>query len=251
MKHKSLFISVVVSLLITACSFGQRDSNGTDIEGTLASQATLLAHLATSVAGQEQANQSQWNAIGHLATQMPLALGMFTPIPPDMTLVPTMPQTIDSPTPYPLCTPPACAPDEMYYCPGECPGGCGTTCATATPGVSPGFGQVWGDICYPDESSPAMNIYFQNLETEQLQPFHIQENQTTYRFELPAGVYVAFALVSNHTYSIGTYSEYVVCGLGDNCTDHTQVPFLVRDDHVTIGVDICDWYTDTQSLFPT
>jgi hypothetical protein len=37
------------------------------------------------------------------------------------------------PTPFPLCTPPACAEGEDYYCPGECPGGCGTTCATPSP----------------------------------------------------------------------------------------------------------------------
>ncbi len=35
-------------------------------------------------------------------------------------------------TPYVMCTPPACAPDEIYYCPGECLGGCGTTCVTPT-----------------------------------------------------------------------------------------------------------------------
>ncbi len=36
-------------------------------------------------------------------------------------------------TPMPVCTPPACALGEEYYCAGECPGGCGTTCATPTP----------------------------------------------------------------------------------------------------------------------
>jgi len=35
-------------------------------------------------------------------------------------------------TPYVMCTPPACQPHEIYYCPGECLGGCGTTCITPT-----------------------------------------------------------------------------------------------------------------------
>jgi hypothetical protein len=35
-------------------------------------------------------------------------------------------------TPYVMCTPPACASDEVYYCEDECPGGCGTTCVTPT-----------------------------------------------------------------------------------------------------------------------
>ena len=46
------------------------------------------------------------------------------------------PSTREQPTPVPVCTPPACSPDEVYYCLGECPGGCGTTCATATPSGS-------------------------------------------------------------------------------------------------------------------
>jgi len=36
-------------------------------------------------------------------------------------------------TPEIVCTPPACAEDEVYYCEDRCPGGCGTTCVTKTP----------------------------------------------------------------------------------------------------------------------
>ena len=43
-------------------------------------------------------------------------------------------------TPAPMCTPPACAEDEVYYCPGECPGGCGTVCVTVTPATQGGQG---------------------------------------------------------------------------------------------------------------
>lgn len=32
----------------------------------------------------------------------------------------------------PVCTPPACSEDEVYFCPDTCPGGCGTGCATPT-----------------------------------------------------------------------------------------------------------------------
>lgn len=31
-------------------------------------------------------------------------------------------------TPILMCTPPACGPDEVYFCEGDCPGGCGTIC---------------------------------------------------------------------------------------------------------------------------
>jgi glucose/arabinose dehydrogenase len=36
-------------------------------------------------------------------------------------------------TPIPVCTPPPCSANEVYYCPDECIGGCGTVCATHTP----------------------------------------------------------------------------------------------------------------------
>ena len=37
-------------------------------------------------------------------------------------------------TPAPVCTPPACAANEQYFCAGDCPGGCGTICVTPTVG---------------------------------------------------------------------------------------------------------------------
>jgi len=45
--------------------------------------------------------------------------------------------TPSAPTPYVMCTPPACAAGEVYYCPGECPGGCGTICVTPTAELPP------------------------------------------------------------------------------------------------------------------
>lgn len=241
-KHRSLIIIFIVSLLAVGCTIDMGGSNVSerDLEETLSAQSTLLANLSTQAAGLEKSIQSQGDAISYLATQMPIALGRITPIPPGVTLVPT---------PYAVCTPPACAPDEMYYCPGECPGGCGTTCATATPGASSGSGVVWGEVCYPSEGVPAMTLYFQNIQTSETLSFPIQENQTSYRYELPAGVYIAFAWLPDREAG-GSYSEYVLCGAGANCTDHTLVPFLVQEDHVTTGVDICDWYGDAQLLPP-
>lgn len=248
---KSLIILFAVFFLTAACSIGvwETGKSDRDLEETVAFQGTMLARLSTQALGQEQTNEAQWDVISYLATQMPFALDLITPIPPGITITPTPYQTIETPTPYPMCTPPACAPDEMYYCPGECPGGCGTTCATATPGASSGIGQVWGEICYPSESIPAMTLYFQNTSTLQTLSFSIEENQTSYRYELPAGVYIAFAWLPDGEFG-GSYSEYVLCGGGENCTNHSLVPFLVQGDHVTTGVDICDWYGDPGLLPP-
>jgi hypothetical protein len=61
---------------------------------------------------------------------------------PDATtqLVPADPAAVVEPPvldvveqPVLMCTPPACAPDEVYFCEGDCPGGCGTICVTPSP----------------------------------------------------------------------------------------------------------------------
>jgi serine/threonine protein kinase len=46
---------------------------------------------------------------------------------------------LEEETPVPMCTPPACADNEVYVCAGDddCPGGCGTICATVTPRPPP------------------------------------------------------------------------------------------------------------------
>ena len=38
-----------------------------------------------------------------------------------------------TPSPAPVCTPPACPSGQVLYCPGVCPGGCGVVCVTPTP----------------------------------------------------------------------------------------------------------------------
>ena len=50
-------------------------------------------------------------------------------------LEPGQPVPTRTPTPSvgPLCTPPPCGADEVFFCPEKCPGGCGTVCATRTP----------------------------------------------------------------------------------------------------------------------
>ena len=43
------------------------------------------------------------------------------------------PSATPTATAGPVCTPPLCAPGEVYSCPGVCPGGCGTVCAPPQP----------------------------------------------------------------------------------------------------------------------
>jgi serine protease len=69
-------------------------------------------------------------------TLTPTPTSTFTPIAPTDTPTPTTEPISEHNgdlTPAPVCTPPACQPGEVFYCPGDCPGGCGTQCATPTP----------------------------------------------------------------------------------------------------------------------
>ncbi|MBE2200132.1 MAG: tetratricopeptide repeat protein [Anaerolinea sp.] len=75
-------------------------------------------------------------------TFTPMADLTATAVPPTLTLRPTMTSTLAIiPTAMfaPVCTPPACAMNEVYFCPGECSGGCGTTCVTVTPASTNNF----------------------------------------------------------------------------------------------------------------
>ncbi len=73
-----------------------------------------------------------------------------------------------TPTMQPVCTPPACGPDEAIYCPDECPGGCGVVCATFTPGATVDEGgegvtatatSTMQPVCTPPACGPDEAIY--------------------------------------------------------------------------------------------
>jgi len=57
--------------------------------------------------------------------------GVVVPDSPLRAILPFSPSA--APQPQPVCTPPNCAADEEYHCPGDCPGGCGTICVTLPP----------------------------------------------------------------------------------------------------------------------
>ncbi|MCJ7550283.1 MAG: hypothetical protein MUQ30_11445, partial [Anaerolineae bacterium] len=133
--------------------------------------------------------------------------------------------------------------------------------ATPTPLATPapiwGLAKVSGGICFPGGQIPAMKAYFQNTTTNRIVEMTISENQSTYDVNLPAGEYIAYAGLPDFPI-VGWYSEYVLCGLGAECIDHTPVRFQALPDRLTIGIDLCDWVSDsglpaqaTVSLLPT
>ena len=238
--NKKLFL--IIFLISSTIYFAGCRSNfrsQSKLESTLEHQNTTIAHLETQISEAGDTNWRQWEAISYLSTQMPFALDLITPIPSGVTL---------TPTPFAVCTPPACRPDEVHHCPDECPGGCGTTCATPTPGTSGEKGGVLVKVCPPDEGFQPLTIFFQQKDTGEIFPFKIIYEQDAYHFALPGGVYIAFAWLEDMT-AAGAYTEYIVCRKLETCNDHVPAPFVVQGNHVTTGIEICDWQVDV-SLLP-
>ena len=104
---KILFTITIIILTPSACIFSPGGDNNTALRETISAQSTSVAHLSTQVARQEQTNINQWENIGRLYTQMPYALGIITPIPPGVTIVPTQ-------TPYSLSDIPNLSIDIEY-----------------------------------------------------------------------------------------------------------------------------------------
>lgn len=115
------------------------------------------------------------------------------------------------------------------------------TLTPAPPTPTPRPGTVTGRICYPSERIPAMTAYFQNTNTNQVIEMAIGENQPSYGIDLPPGEYIVYAWLPDFVMG-GLYSEFVLCGLGADCTDHTPTPFQVEPGRATNGIDLCDWY---------
>ncbi|HSR47593.1 MAG TPA: hypothetical protein VLL77_06340 [Anaerolineales bacterium] len=106
-RHMALALLISMLVLATACTSVFGIGSPSDLESTQAAQGAILSDLATQVAGQDETESRQWEAISYLSTQMPYAVGWITPIPPGVTI---------SPTPY---LPGGQAPADIHGYPSE------------------------------------------------------------------------------------------------------------------------------------
>jgi hypothetical protein len=94
-------------------------------------------------------------------------------------------------------------------------------------------GTVTGEICYPSEFTPAMTLYFQQVDTNQITQFSIPENHMTFSVLLPKGTYYAYAWAPGFNLE-GAYVN----------GDRTLKAFVVEGGRTTAGIRICDWQID-------
>lgn len=113
-------------------------------------------------------------------------------------------------------------------------------------------GTVRGNVCYPSDYIPAMNVYLKNKKTDKIYSLDLQENQKPFKFKkIPEGNYIAFAhtiqevstdLNDKTSIASGGYTHAVPCGLTVDCKDHSLLIFKVEKGKTTKNIQICDWF---------
>jgi hypothetical protein len=125
--------------------------------------------------------------------------------------------------------------------------------ATTTPGPTgtprSNMAIVSGSVCFREKRIPAMTIYFQETESNQITSLSIEAEQTEYNSELAPGNYIAYAWLTDFSLG-GLYSQAVICGLGTECDDHTPVSFSIKTGEEVQNIDLCDWYAFAVPLPP-
>ena len=112
-----------------------------------------------------------------------------------------------------------------------------------TPGEENENGYLSGAVCFPSESIPEMTLYFWEIYSGDLSYQYHPQNESNYSIMLAPGSYTVFAYPENSPHMGGIYSEAVVCGLGEECADHSPVIVQVKPGSEVTAVDICDWYS--------
>lgn len=105
------------------------------------------------------------------------------------------------------------------------------------------IGKVAGSLCYPSSAIPPLDVFLQNVNTNEIISIQTNMNQQEFEFdEVLAGKYIAFAYPQSTAELGGGYTEFVPCGLSVECTDHSFIEFDVDAGETTSEIEICDWY---------
>jgi hypothetical protein len=196
------------------------------------SESTLSAAFIETVnAAKAQATATMQQATVNAAVVGTLGAGTPQPPPATITLAPTEPAA------QPTAVPPTAVP------------------ATAVPPpAAPATGSVSGKLCYPASVLPALTIYAKDVATSAIFQQENAENQSSYTLaNLPVGTYYLFAWThpgtSNPT-AIGIgYTQFVLCGMQQSCSDHSMLAVPVVANATTPNIDICDGY-DASAIPP-
>lgn len=122
-------------------------------------------------------------------------------------------------------------------------GQAGWTCTNIACAAGAGIGTVAGRLLSAGEGgSSAQRVCAMNLEdTDQIFCQQTIEGATTFALAAKPGTYWVYAARADDESGARAYwSEYVKCGMGDSCKDHSPVPVRVEAGGVS-QVDPLDW----------
>jgi hypothetical protein len=116
----------------------------------------------------------------------------------------------------------------------------------------PGYGVIEGEINYPANGNPAVDIYFLNVENGDRFSMRTEQGWTHYSNAVPIGTYYVFSRVAGDTSdSGGGYTKAVICGLHSACTDHNLIEVIVEEGRASREINLYDWYAPAGSFpFP-
>lgn len=109
-------------------------------------------------------------------------------------------------------------------------------------------GLISGKLSFPSERIPALTIFAIRVDNGKNTYYSIQteEHQSSYSIRVDPGVYQVLAYVDDYA---GGYTQYVQCGMGYQCQDHSLVPVIVQAGDIFTGIDLQDWYAPS-GTFP-
>ena len=113
----------------------------------------------------------------------------------------------------------------------------------------PGYGVVEGEINYPANSNPAIEIYFQKTDSSERYVMETEQGWTHFSKAIPVGSYYVFARVFGDTSdSGGGYTKAVICGLHADCNEHDLVEVVVEEGRASRNINLFDWYAPAGSF---
>ena len=130
---------------------------------------------------------------------------------------------------------------DWYGGPGAVPYPPGVDASTLT-------GSISGNLSYPSEYIPAMQVVAFSINTQFWYMTFTNEGDSTYQIDdLPPGDYQVVAYAADSGLA-GGYSHAVPCGLTIACTDHSLIIVTVVANQTTTGVNPGDWYAPDGSF---
>ena len=111
---------------------------------------------------------------------------------------------------------------------------------------APVGGSISGRLGYPADAIPPLKVVAFRVGSDEFFFVETALNQPTYRIEnLPEGKYnvVAYTLGGDSFPAglSGGYTQAVLCGMTEACTEHGLTDVIVFDGEESMDVDIIDW----------